>query len=224
VLGSDPYRRNRCAIWMAGAGIGDGGQLGETEIENLWVSTLSDEDIRRLDISVNDAFGVRRIERVGNLYAVCQQRLKIEWTALDAMLQGRAIQVFHRDKSFAVLLANIVNGADVGMVQGRGRLRFPLKSRQHLRVRGHIVGQEFQGDEPPQARILRLVDDSHAAAAEHLYDAIVGDGFADHSTLFCRATPSCVDYQFVSMFTATSRTPLWPAAEPEYPSLHLSIM
>ena len=40
--------------------------FGEAEVENFGVAALGDENIRRLDVAVDDALGVRGIERVGN--------------------------------------------------------------------------------------------------------------------------------------------------------------
>jgi hypothetical protein len=49
-----------------------------------------------------------------------------------------------------VLLVNFVDGADVGMVQGGGSLRFALEAGQSLRVFSNLVGQELQGDKAVQ--------------------------------------------------------------------------
>src|SRR5262249_62331117 len=42
----------------------------------------------------------------------------------DAVLQRLAFQKLHGDEGLAILLVDVVTGADVGMVQRRGRLRF----------------------------------------------------------------------------------------------------
>ena len=78
--------------------------------------------------------------------------------------------------------ANVVNRADVGMVQRRRRLRLALETRQRLRIARDVVGQELQRDEAVQARVLGLVDHAHAAAAQLLDDAVVRDGLADHGS------------------------------------------
>ena len=44
-----------------------GHQLSQPEIHDPRLTTGSDEDVRRLDVSVDDAFRVGRIQRVGDL-------------------------------------------------------------------------------------------------------------------------------------------------------------
>ena len=99
------------------------------------------------------------------------------------MLQRHAVQILHDDERLPVLLADFVDGADVGMVQGGGCLCFALKTGQGLRVLGNIIGQKLQRDEAAEAWVLGLVDHTHAAAAEFLDDAVVRDGLADHGAL-----------------------------------------
>ena len=91
----------------------------------------------------------------------------------------RALQILHRDEGAAVLLADVMNGADVGMIQrGRGA-SLPLESAQRLPVASQIVRQELERDEATEPGVLRFVDHAHAAAAELLDDAVVGEGLAD---------------------------------------------
>ena len=46
---------------------GDGCNLGQPKVKNLGMSAFGNEDIRRLDVAMNDAFGVGSIERIGYL-------------------------------------------------------------------------------------------------------------------------------------------------------------
>ena len=61
--------------------------LRQTEIQNLGVAALGDEDVGGLDVAVNDAFGVGGIERVGNLDGQRQNHVQFQRTPGDAMLQ-----------------------------------------------------------------------------------------------------------------------------------------
>ena len=134
---------------------------------------------------MNDAFGMRRVQRVRNLNRQCQQHVQFHRTPGDQVLQRHAIQILHGDESLAVLLANFVNGADVGMVQRGSRLRLALKAAERRGILGHFIGQKLQCDKPPQPRVFGLVDHAHAAAAQLLQNAVMRNGLSDHG--FCRS-------------------------------------
>ena len=97
----------------------------------------------------------------------------------DALLQRGALQILHGDEGAAVLLADIMNGADVGMIQrGRGS-SLALEPAQRLTVAGEFVRQELQRDEAMEPGVLRFVNHAHSAAAKLLDDAVVGERLAD---------------------------------------------
>ena len=79
------------------------------------------------------------------------------------------------------MFCDFVDGADVGMVEGRSRTRLPAKAFQGLRVFGNIVRQELQSDEASEFGVLGLIDHTHPAAAQLLDDAVVRDGLADYA-------------------------------------------
>ena len=143
------------------------------------MAALSDEDVGRLDIAMNDAFGVRCIEGVGDFDCHREQHFRFQGAARDAMLQGHSVQKLHGDERMALVLADVMNRANVRVIQGGGSLRFALETSQSLRVFGHFVGQKFQGDEAVQAGVFGFIDHSHAAAAELLDDPIMRDGLAE---------------------------------------------
>ena len=91
-----------------------------------------------------------------------------------------AVEKLHGDEGLAIFFANVVNGADVGMIQRGRRLRLALKTSQRLRIASDFVWQEFEGDKPVQARVFGLVHNAHATTAQLLDDAVVRDGLADH--------------------------------------------
>ena len=129
---------------------------------------------------MDDAFTVGGVERVGNLSAQLQQQLNFQRLAHDAVLQGFAVEKLHGDKSPAVFFADVVDGADIGMVQRRRRFGFAAKSFQSLAILGQIFGQEFKRHEAVEPYVLGLIDHAHPAPAQLLDDAVMRDGLADH--------------------------------------------
>jgi len=125
-----------------GGAVGSGGSVsfGQAEVENLSVSALSHEKIRGLDVAMDDAFGVGGVEGIGNLACQIEQDFKLHRPRADAVFQGYAIEKFHGDEGFAVLIADVIDGADVGMVERGGGLGFALKTGEGLRIAGDFVG------------------------------------------------------------------------------------
>lgn len=57
------------------------------------------------------------------------------------------------------MLADVMNGQDIGMVQRRGRARFLLEAREALRVGRECGGENFDGDVSSEAVRRLLVPD-----------------------------------------------------------------
>src|SRR6266849_3943050 len=85
-----------------------------------------------------------------------------------------------------ILLPNIVNHADVGMIERRCRLCLPLETCQRLRVSRYFIRQELECHETVEPAVLGLVDHTHTAATESLDNSIMRDCLADH----CSVVPS----------------------------------
>ena len=153
--------------------------FGQPEVENLSVPAAGDEQIGRLDIAVNDPGGVRRFQRVGDLDRERQEPIDLERAPGDPMLQRHPVEELHDEERAAALLADVVDGADVGVVQRRGGPCLAAESGQRLGITSKVGRQELQRDEALQARILGLVHDTHAAAAELLDDAVVRERLTD---------------------------------------------
>src|ERR1700733_3288616 len=98
----------------------------------------------------------------------------------DQMLQSYAIEEFHGDEGAALVFANIVNGADVGMVESGGSLRLSLKSGEGLGIARYLLRKELQGNKTSQACVFRFVNHAHPAPAEFFDHAVVRDELSDH--------------------------------------------
>ena len=149
------------------------------------MTAIRDEDVRRLDVSVDDAPGVGRIERLGDLRAEFDDQAGVQRPARQAMLQRLPLQEFHGDEGLAVVLADFVDRANVRVVQrrcGASLTQKPLKSQLFAR---NAFRKELQRDGPPERGVLGTVYDSHPTAAQSCGDSVVRhalpkEGIGDH--------------------------------------------
>ncbi len=114
--------------------------FGESEVKDFGVSAIGDEDVGGLDVAMDDAFRVSGIEGVGDFDGEGENFGGLHGATRDAMFQRHAFEVFHGDEGLAVLLANVVDRTDVGVVERGGGLGFALEARKRLRVAGDVVG------------------------------------------------------------------------------------
>ena len=78
------------------------------------------------------------------------------------------------------MLANLVDSADIRVIQRRRGAGFPLKAIERLLIFQRIWREKLQGDETTEGCVLGLVNNTHAAAAKFLPNAVVANGAADH--------------------------------------------
>ena len=84
------------------------------------------------------------------------------------------------DKRLAFLLVDVVNGADVGVIEAGDGTELTLEALQRVMVFGHFFRQEFDRNEAVKLNVLSLVDNTHASAPKLLQDPAMGDGSAGH--------------------------------------------
>ena len=154
--------------------------FGQTEVENLGVAAVGDENVCGLDVAVDDSLAVRGFEGVGDFDPEGEQAIEFHRLSLNQMFQGLAAQAFHHDEEMAVVLADFVDGADVGMVQRRSRAGFAAETFERLGILRSIVREKLESDETSELSVLGLIDDTHPAAAKQFGDAVVGYGLTDH--------------------------------------------
>ena len=92
------------------------------------MTPFGNKDIRWFDVSMNNAFRVRSVKPVGNVNRDIQQFLQFYGAAGNVMLQRFAFQILHCDKCFSIFFTDVVNGADVVVIQRGRRLKPPTSA------------------------------------------------------------------------------------------------
>src|SRR5215469_793036 len=138
------------------------------------------KQVRWLDVSVNDTNRVNGIESVSDVSRKGQKDMSLERVG-DAFSQEHSLEQLHHDEGTSLMFPDVVNCANIWVIQCRGGLRFAAESLQSLCVSCQFFGQEFEGHKAIQPGVLRFINDTHASAPQPLNDAIMRDYLVDHS-------------------------------------------
>ena len=158
-------------------------QLREAEVEDLDAAVPRHEDVLGLQVAVDDPFLVRRGEAVGDLDRLFDRLAHRQRAAGKPGPQRLAFEQLLDDVGRAVVLADVVNGGDVGMVEDAGRARLLLEALQALRIAREGAGQDLDRDVAAEARIARAEDLSHPSRADGGEDLVgpeTGAGLDSH--------------------------------------------
>ena len=122
---------------------------------------------------MHDARRVRVRQPLGHLRGDADGLRNRQRSPGEALLQRLALVVRHHEVELAVRgLVDLVDCADVRVVQGRGGLRLLQEPLLGRLVAGQVRRQELDGDLALQARVVGRVDDPHAAVAEFGADRV----------------------------------------------------
>jgi hypothetical protein len=89
----------------------------QTKIEKFGVPAFRDEDVRRFDVAVDDFARMRRVQSVRNLDSDIQHQLARDRAAADPMFERLPVEKLHHDELLAVELADVIDRADVRVIE-----------------------------------------------------------------------------------------------------------
>ena len=99
------------------------------------------------------------------------EHLRLRDAALerDEAVERAAVHQLHGDEEAPAIRAGREDLYDVGMIDGRRDSRFRFELRDELLVLALVAPQELQRHEAVEARVVRLIDHAHPAAAHHFH-------------------------------------------------------
>ncbi len=145
-----------------------GQKFGQTKIEQLYLAAISEENVRGLDVAVNNGFGMGRFQGIRHLEAIFRHALQVDGLPRNTVFEGLPFEKLHDNEALPFELIHVINCADVRMVERRSGPRFPLKSFDGEGFSRELFGQEFQGHVSAKPQILGFIHHSHAATAQLL--------------------------------------------------------
>ena len=144
---------------------GDGTGFCQAEVENF-CAAFGEHDVAGLEIAMDDAVAMSALEAVANFSADTSELLERKRAFFQTIGESFTLEIFHDDVANAVLFADVVELADVGMIQGRDGAGFAFEACVRFGFFGEMFGENLDGDGAVEAGVARAVDFAHAACAE----------------------------------------------------------
>ncbi len=147
-------------------------QLGQPEVEDLDPAVPRHEEVLGLQVPVHDPLLVCRGEAPGDLNGVIDRLAARERAGAEALAQRLPLEKLGDDIRRAVDRADVVDGRDVGVIQGPGRPRLLFEPPQPIRVLRQRLGQDLDRHLSPEPRVPRPVHLAHPARSEGRNDLV----------------------------------------------------
>src|SRR5207253_5123385 len=163
-----------------------GRELRQAEIENLQSAIAGDEDIFRLDVAMNDSLLMRRSHSSGDLDAVIYRSTTVQWAGAQAGSKRFTFKQLFDDVRLRLVLADVVDRNQIGMIDRTGRAGLLLKSKQPLPVGCKFRRKNLDGHIPADPRIVRAIHLTHPARADERGDFVrpePGPGRKSHGVI-----------------------------------------
>ena len=114
---------------------------------------------------MNDSSIVSGCQSARQFHAVVQHLAQPHRAFAKAIAQGLALQQLGHDIRRSVVLADVKNGDNVGMVEGGGGLGFLLKAAKPFGIARPVLGQYLDRNVAFQRGVAGAIDLAHAARA-----------------------------------------------------------
>ena len=146
---------------------------GDAEVRQPDPAVAPDEQVRRLDVAVDEASAVGCREgprrRRGDLD--CNRRVQRS-ALVDDVGDARAVDELHDDEPLVAVDIGVEDRRDVGVRRGSRRAGPPTRTGARGPRPRRARGEELDRDEPLETQVARAPDGRHAARAD-LLDQLV---------------------------------------------------
>jgi hypothetical protein len=146
--------------------------LRQSKIEHLHGAVVAQLDVRGLEIAMDDALLVSRLQRLGDLTGDRKRLIERHGRASDVLGQRLPVNELHDQRRDAVRFLQSVDLGDVRVIQGSEDFRFALKASKALHVTRQRLRQHLDGDGALQVRVGGAINLTHAARAQRRDDLI----------------------------------------------------
>jgi hypothetical protein len=143
---------------------------GQPSTHGIYVASL--DDVRGLEIAMNDALLVCRFKGFGDLLRDRQRLIDRQGAARDTLREVLALDQFHHERGDAMALLEPVDTGNMRMVQRREQFRFALEPREPIGIRRQRRWQDLDRDLTFQPGVGGAIHLPHAALADLRGDVV----------------------------------------------------
>ena len=105
-------------------------------------------------------------ERFGNLGGEANGLIRRQGTFHQAMLESLSLEQFHNQEVDTALMANVMQGADMGMRKPGHGFGFAIEALTKGGIGRQVRRQNFDGDVAIKTGVAGTIDLAHTASAE----------------------------------------------------------
>ncbi len=159
--------------------LGDHARFGSSRALALGARRAAEKDVARLQIPMHDAEPVSLVERIGHLRGDAHRRRERQRASREAIGERLALEVLEHQEIETGVLADVVQRADVRMIERGDGPRLALEAHAEVGVARDVGGEHFDGDQPIESSVTRPIDFAHAAGADGSLDDVRTESRAD---------------------------------------------
>ena len=149
-------------------------QAGQAQIENLDHPLVVHQQVRGLDVAVDEIAGVGVGQSLGGLADVVCRTVEVQRAMeFDQALQVLAVDIFHDDEIAVHFIVDAIGLNDIGMIQRGDRPGFGEEAVQRGPVFGDRAGDDLQSHAAIHGHVLGEEDGAHAAFAQELNELVL---------------------------------------------------
>ncbi len=121
---------------------------------------------------MDQSLAVGRLQRARDLAGDFKGLSSFESAFFQAVFERFALEVLHYDVVDIVLVTDVVQHTDVGMIEAGDDFCLTLESRSGLGIDSRMCGQYLDGDDPVEPRIPGAIHLAHSPASGSRFDFI----------------------------------------------------